>query len=382
VAPLATVRRGEQGQGVRPALATGLLGVAFAVAAALFGAEPLWVPGIALALLAASSAAWVALAARGVTVRRTLGATRVVEGEPLSVVLEVRAGALALPCARLLDPLLSAPAALAPGRRVGRVRVNARFGRRGRHPLGLTSVLVADPFGLAAREVPARACARDDEIIVLPRIEPLHSSGAGGDATQVARNARRLVGAQVELDGIRPLRDGTPASRIFWPAVARGADAQERYLRADGDGRPLVVLDPRGAANLDELDAAVRAAASIAHAFACAGGCGVLLPGDRRPTELSESLAHWPQVHARLAVVGPAGAPALASAAQRRGTIVYVSARMRLRLPPALGAGHGAAPVLVVPGAIAERDAAFTVAGCSAYVMGRRSRGRAARGRA
>ncbi|HEV7804606.1 MAG TPA: DUF58 domain-containing protein [Solirubrobacteraceae bacterium] len=370
---------------MRPALATGLLGVAFAVSAALFDAEPLWVPGIALVLLAASSAAWVALAACGVTVRRTLGATRVVEDEPLSIVLEVRAGPFPLPCTRLRDPLLSAPAALTPGRRAGRVRINARFARRGSHPLGLTSVLVADPLGLATREVLAPVSARDDAILVLPRIEPLLSRTAPGDAAQLARQARRLVGAQIELDGIRPLREGTPASRIFWPAIARGADAQERYLHADGDGRPLVVLDPRGAGDLEQLDAAVRAAASIAHGFARAGGCGVLLPGDRRATELGESLTHWAHVHARLALVGTAAAPSLASAAQRRGAVVYVSARMRVRMPPALASGHGEVRVLVVPGTIAGREAAFTVAGCSAYVLGgRRTPGGelAARGRA
>jgi uncharacterized protein (DUF58 family) len=360
---------------LRPALATGLLGMTFALSAALFDAEPLWVAGIALAVIAANSAVWVAVAARGVSVRRTLGATRVVEDEQLSIVLEVRGGKLALPCARVVDPLLSAPTVLPAGRHAGRVRVNARFARRGSHPLGLTSVLISDPLGLASREVVAQPSARDDEILVLPRIEPLVSSATGGDAARLARNTRRLVGAQAELDGIRPLRDGTPASRIFWPAVARGADPQERYLRADGDSRPLVVLDPRGAADLDALDAAVRAAASIAHAFARDGGCGVLLPGDRRPTELAQTLMRWPQVHVRLALVGPAGAPSLANASQRRGAIIYVSARMRARLPQALGAGHGAARVLVVPGEIADREAAFTVAGCSAYVLGARRSG-------
>ena len=80
---------------MRSALATGLLGIAFLFAAALVDAEPLWVPGIVLLVLAAGSVVWVALAARGVTVRRTLGAARVVEDEPLSIVLDVRAGALA-----------------------------------------------------------------------------------------------------------------------------------------------------------------------------------------------------------------------------------------------------------------------------------------------
>ena len=355
---------------MRPALATGLLGFAFVAAAMLVDAEPLWVPGIALLVLAAGCVAWVAVGAYGVTVRRTLAATRVVEDEPLGVTLEVRAGLLALPTARLRDPLLGEPHALAPGRRGARVRVEARFARRGRRTLDVASVLVADPLGLAVREVRAEPSPHDDEILVLPRIEALTSTATGGDASRLSSHARRLVGAEVELDGIRPLRDGTSASRIFWPAIARGAEPQERFLRADGDSRPLVVLDPRGAVSEAQLDAAVRAAASIAHALARSGGCSVLLPGDRRPTDLTDSLSGWPHVHARLAVVGPAGGPSLAAVASRRGPVVFVSARPRLTLPQALANGHGAARVLVVPGTIAERRAAFAVAGCSAYLAG------------
>lgn len=361
---------------MRPAYATGILGLVLVAAAMLFDAEPLWVPGVALTAVALGSVVWVVLATRGVVVRRMLGATRVVEDEPLSIVLEVRAGVLALPTAQMRDPLLARPAPLRPGRRGGRVRIDATFSRRGPRRLALASVRVADPLGLATREVLARPSARDDEILVLPRLEAVTSAaGGGGDAMRIARNARKLVGAEVELDGIRPLRDGTPASRIFWPAVARGADAQERYLRADGESQPLVVLDPRGAASDEDLDAAVRAAASLVHMLASSGGCGVLLPGDRRPSELSPTLATWPQIHARLAMVGPAGAVSLAAVAQRRGPIVFVSARMRLALPPALGGAHGATRVLVVPGALEDRPASFAVAGCNGYLLGaRRSR--------
>ncbi|MEA2218936.1 MAG: hypothetical protein QOJ35_1562 [Solirubrobacteraceae bacterium] len=356
---------------MRRALATGMLGLVLSFAAALVDAEPLWIPGLTLVLLAAGSAAWVALAAGGVTVRRTLGATRVVEGEPLGIVLEVNVAGLALPAARMRDPLLAEPAPL-PAGRGARVRIEVRFARRGRRRLELSSVLVADPLGLATREVRALPSARDDEVLVLPRIELLESTAGGGDATHLALHARRLVGAEVQLDGIRPLRDGTPASRIFWPAIARGADPQERYLRADGEGQPLVVLDPRGAADEERLDDAVRAATSIAHALAIDGGCGVLLPGDRRPTELTGALSGWSQVHARLATVGSGGAPSLVSVAHRRGPVVYVSARLRPALPLALGSGHGATRMLVVPGALAGRAAVFSVAGCTAYVVGGR----------
>jgi len=357
---------------MRPAIVTGLLALALALTAALFDAEQLWVPAVALAALAAGTAGWIALAAGGLRVGRTLGARRVMEGQPVPILLQVSAGRLPLPPARIVDPLLPAPAPLRTGAGGGRLRVEARFERRGRRRLAPPRVVIGDPFGLATREVVAPPSPGDDEILVLPRLEPIVPAERSADAAHIARRGRPVIGAEVELDGIRPLRDGTPASRIFWPAIARGADAQERLLTAGGESRPLVVLDPRGADGEEQLDAAVRAAASLARALATAGGCGVLLPGDRRPTELGETLSGWAQVHARLAIVGPAAAPALASVAQRRGAIVFVSAQVRGRLPAAIGPSRGGARVLVVPGELSSRRADFAVAGCNGYVVGGR----------
>jgi uncharacterized protein (DUF58 family) len=366
---------------VRGARATALLASAFGLAAALFDTEPLWVPAATLGLVALASAAWVGLGARGVHVKRTLGARRVMEDEPVTILLDVSAGRLGLPPAMVADALLPSPVPLRTGARGGQVRIEARFARRGRRVLALPRVLVGDPLGLATREVSAVASAADDELLVLPRIEPIVAAPGGGEATRIARRGRLALGAETELDGIRPLRDGTPASRIFWPAVARGADPQERFLATASESRPLVVLDPRGGAGEEALDAAVRAAASLARALAGAGGCSVLLPGDRRPSDLGETLAGWAQLHARLALVGPAVGPSLASIAQRRGPIVFVSARMRARMPQALGPAHGAMRVLVVPGVLPARHAAFAVARCSGYVLSgsRAHTGRAAR---
>jgi uncharacterized protein (DUF58 family) len=358
---------------MRPAIATALLALALGATAALFDAEQLWVPAVALLVLAGGASAWIALGARGVEVRRTLGARRVMEDDPVSIVIEVRAGQLPLPPARIVDPLLPGAAPLRTGARSGRVRIEVRFARRGRRRLALPRVVVADPLGLARREVGAAPAPGEDEILVLPRIVPITPGTEGGTAGRIARRGRPSAGAEVEIDGIRPLRDGTPASRIFWPAVARGADAQERFLTAGTESHPLVILDPRGAAGEEQLDAAVRAVASLARALALSGGCGVLLPGDRRPTELPETLAGWAHLHARLALVGPAGQPPLASVAQRRGAIIFVSAQMRTRLPAALGSSQGSSRVLVVPGRLASRHAAFAVAGCSGYVVGGRA---------
>jgi uncharacterized protein (DUF58 family) len=360
------------------AFATAVLALAFGAAAALVDAEPLWVPAATLALIAAGSAAWVGFGARGVRVTRTLGARRVMENEPVAIVLDVHAGRLGLPPSRLADPLMPAPVAVRAGRGGRRVRIEVRFGRRGRRVLALPHVLIADPLGLATREVSARPSPLGDDILVLPRIEPVVAAPGGGDATRIARHGIPAVGAEVELDGIRPLRDGTPASRIFWPAVARGADPQERFLSSASESRPVVVLDPRGGVSEEALDAAVRATASLARALAQAGGCCVLLPGDRRPIELGETLAGWPTIHARLALIGASSGPSLACLAQRRGPIVLVSARMRARMPQALGPAHGATRIVVVPGALPDRHPLFAVAGCSGYELSG-PRGRAPR---
>jgi len=371
--------RPEPGEGRAPRRAareTLALAAALALCALLFDAEPLWVPAVALAGLAAGAAAWVHLTARGVRVTRTLAARRVVEDEPLEVRLEARAGRLPLPAGRLVDPLLPAPQPLPAGRRRAGVRVQVRFGRRGRRVLAPVRVVVADPLGLALREVVASG--GEDEVLVLPRVEPVGAPRAGEQDDRAGAVGRPAAAAEIDLDGLRPLRSGTPASRIYWPAVARGQAPLERRLAAEGDSRPLVVLDPRGAASEEDVDAAVRAAGSLAVHLARAGGCALLLPGERRPAPLEPTLAGWAHLHARLAVVDGRARPQLAALTGRRGDVVYVSARVRREAPRALG-GVSGPRTLVVPGALPGRRAAFAVAGCHGYLLGpARAGGRAA----
>jgi uncharacterized protein (DUF58 family) len=358
---------------------TGLLALAMAVAAALFDAEPLWVPALALGALSAGAAAWVRLGARGIHVRRTLSARRVVEDEPLTVTLDIHAGRFPLPTGRLVDPLLEAPVPLATGRRSSRVTIEARFARRGRRRLEAPKVIVADPLALASRTVTTTVDTQDD-VLVLPRVMPVLAPGGGADDDRAAARGRAVATAEVDVDGLRPLREGTSAARIYWPAVARGAEPMERRLAGEGDGRPLIVLDPRVPARPEDLDAAVRAAASLAVHLARAGGCSVLLPGDRRPTPLEPSLAGWPHLHARLALVeAGSGRPQLAGLSGRRGEVLYVSARIRAALPAAVGHGAAGGRTLVVPGALDGRRPSFTVAGCAAYGSSRTRRPRVAR---
>jgi len=173
--------------------------------------------------------------------------------------------------------------------------------------------LAPDGLGLARREVVG---AESDEVLVLPSVEPVRAPGGGtGDAGGFLAGLGLV--AAMEVDGLRPYRQGTPGTRIHWSSLARGAGLMERRLRPETDERPLLVLDGRVADPHDgpqALDATVRAAASLTRALARQSGVAVLLPGDRRPADVAGEGAAWAALHARLALVEPGSGPAAATA--------------------------------------------------------------------
>ena len=348
-----------------------------ALVAGTFDAEPLYVAAVAFVALAGVACAWVWLAARGVKVTRQLGARRVVEEEPLDVRVHVRPGRVGVPGGVVSDETLPMDFDLPVGRRGRRVLIHVRFARRGKRVLGPPTVVVRDPLGLATRVVEGTS---RDELLVLPRIEPVRAVSGGDGRGGPRKRGRPAMAAEVELDGVREHRPGTPASRIYWPALARGAGLMERRLRSEADATPLIVLDARSPECEQDLDAAVRAVASLAVAMAReGGGVGVLLPGDRRPTTLDESLGGWSHLHARLAMLPAGGRASLNSIASRVGPVLYVAARAPGRTPRALEHAPAAGRMLVVPGSIPGRRPSFTVAGCTGYDLEpARPRGRVA----
>jgi uncharacterized protein (DUF58 family) len=353
---------------VTRALAAAVLGLLLALAAAAFDSPSLYVPGVALLLLGAGSAIWVGLAASGARIERSLDLHSVEEEQPCPLHVSASSGVVPPPGGELAEPLLPAPVPVAL-RASRRVRVNVRFARRGRRELEPARLVIRDPLSLALREVATPA----QQVLVLPRIEPV-LSGKSADGAGSAAGLTGLLeqeGAELELDSLRPYREGAPASRIHWPTVARTGDMVERRLTADADSWPLVVLDPRHPADSDALDCAVRAAASLCVHIARLGGCALLLPGDRRPAEIDPALRSWPPLHARLAVVEPRdGAPAAAHL-ERAAAIFWVTAATSPALGPSLL--RAASPrYLVTPVPRRGTPAGFTVAGCVAQRLGRR----------
>src|SRR5579875_2722925 len=297
---------------MRRALATVAAGGLLIAAALVFGTAPLFVAGVGFALVGAVTMLWMWLATRGVRLWRQLGAERVVEGHPLQVTITLRRGLLGLPAATLLEPLargpivISRPPSPIRGQRELQVYVQARFERRGRRLLAPPALHVSDPLRLVGMRLAGSGAI--EELLVLPRTEPIRwSAGARGpDARALHDGGGGEPAAAVDVDGLRPYRPGTPASRIHWPAYARGAGLIERRLRADAESRPLVVLDARVGDSVEPLDVAVRAAASLTLALARAGGCRLLVGEDRRPVPVDRDLRSWPAMHARLALVEPA----------------------------------------------------------------------------
>lgn len=372
---------------MRRAAGAALLGAAMALAALLFDTASLWVPSVALIGLSAGAAAWVALAARGAGIERAPGPPTIEEEQPYPLRLELRPGILPPPGGELREPLLDAPIPLG-GRTARKVRIDVRFARRGKRVLEPGALTIADPLGLAVREISGGGEAM--ELLVLPRVEPLlaagPASGAGGSGAGPDSGGGRAAlrgrldgsAAELDLDGLRPYREGTPASRIHWPAVARSGEMLERRLTADADSAPLVVLDATAPPSDEALDMAVRAAASLCVHLGRRSGCALLLPGDRRPAALAPDMSAWSALHARLALVKAARARPPLARARRAGAVIWVSARGDAPRDLARAAGGGGWLVTPMESAAAGTPMSFTVAGCAGRKLGRAGARRAA----
>ena len=362
------------------------LAVALLLAGLFFDSPALLVPGVGLGLLAAGAFAWVELAARTARVERGEGPETVVEDEPYPLRIRIRRGAVPL-SGDLTDPLLEEPVpvrAVVPGR-VTHVSLSISFPRRGRRRLDPATLVVRDPLALHSREVKS---GDGGELLVLPRVEPVTAPGGGGpgasgggDALGQGAGSSALEARAIdfEIDGLRPYREGSPATRIHWPVVARTGELIERRLVAGGDQTPLVVLDASRPDDEESLDRAVRAAASLCvHVARASGGCALLLPGERRPLRVDPELRGWPAAHVRLALVEGGGAAPAVARSGHTGAILWVSASGGR--PPRAARGAAAISHLVSPRPLAGAPVRFEVAGCFGQALVVAGRGpRAAR---
>ncbi|MFT3866268.1 MAG: DUF58 domain-containing protein [Solirubrobacterales bacterium] len=306
-------------------LATWLLGFALLLAAALLGSVALFAFALGLLVTIAGCLAATALAARRVAITRRVDQAEVLEGAPLTLRFKV-AGLRALPAHveardedgvwRRLD-------------RSGSRRLTIE--RPGPHLIRPSAVRVRDDLRLFFR----RLSAGDAEIVlVLP---------APASAGVEPRPGGIGLGGDPEPEGLQPYSRGTPVGRIHWPSVARAGEWQERRLVTAPRGLPLVVVDLAGAPSEEAIDWALRTAAGQVQALASAGGCRVLLPGERLPIPVENVAAGWPAMHRRLASLR--GGVELMAPPAPPGAL-----QIRAAQAPRLGGGRSRrAPAEVVP---------------------------------
>lgn len=353
----------------------GIFGAALVLAGFGFGSPSLLVCGLGLLGLAALALASVWLATPRRLVREP-GPSRVVEGDAFRLRIRAEGRRVPLPGGELTDPVLDEPVAVGP-RWDGTLDREVRLEGRGRRRIAPARLVVRDPIGLCAREL---VSDRASELLVLPRIDPVLVGGRGADGSNLLAGledgaaAGRLDSRAIELeiDGLRAYREGSPASRIHWPAVARTGELIERRLVAGADTAPLVVLDASRPASSEALDAAVRAAGSLCWHLAREGGCSIVLPGDRRATPVEAELRGWAAAHARLALIEPTTTAPAVSRVQRSGAVFWVTARASPVLPSALRLSSGPR-YLVGPGVTGRGSPALLVSGCEGRRVGARS---------
>jgi uncharacterized protein (DUF58 family) len=348
--------------------ATAALGITFVLVGLGFGLTAALVCGIALLGLAIIAVGWVELATVGGRLERLPGPSRVEESQAYPLRIRLRRTLLPPPGGELSDPLLDRGVSVGPrwSRSLDRAVWLQSPGRVRLEPCRL---IVRDPLGLWQRRLESE---RPLDLVVLPRVDPVRWVGAGaeprgqsaGSGHASDATSRRGGLAQFEVDGLRPYRDGSPASRIHWPAVARTGEMIERQLIAGGEPRPLVVFDPRGAAAPSDRERAMRAVASLCVELGRSGGCDLLLPGDRRPLTIDPALRAWPEAHVRIAVSNPNAGPPLMPML-RGSAVLWVTAGREL---PSSLRRLRAGSFLVRPTG-SRRAAAFRVSGCFGYPL-------------
>jgi uncharacterized protein (DUF58 family) len=273
-------------------LATELLGFALLLTAALLGSVALFAFALGLLVVVACCLLVTAFGARRATITRTVDQTETIEGRPLTLRFDVR-GLTGLPA--------HAEVRGEDGRwhRLERgAPVRLTIERPGAHLIGPSAVRVRDDLRLFSRR---RGAGEPAVVLVLP-------APASAGVQPLAQGAD--PGGDPEPDGLQPYSRGTPVGRIHWPSVARAGEWQERRVISAPRGLPLVVVDLSGAASDGAIDWTLRAAAGQIHVLARAGGCRVLLPGERLPIPVENVAEGWPTVHRRLASVRGTREPA------------------------------------------------------------------------
>lgn len=244
-------------------------GIALGVLWFLFGEAEMGLAAVLLVAAAVSALAYVIGRPPPVAVRRRTAPAHVHDGDHASVTLSLRNSGRPIRHLTITDHVTGlgtaefAAASLGSNAEVtASYRVLCR--PRGVYEVGPARLRMADPLGLASREISG---GRTDLLVVYPAVEDLQGL-PGIPGRNLAVNAPRPEQNQrggEDFYTLREYQQGDDLRRVHWPSSARRDQLMIRQLETPWQTKALVVLDTRSGSYPDAADfeRAVSGAASI-----------------------------------------------------------------------------------------------------------------------
>ena len=293
-----------------------LLGAALYVAAWAFGSNPLYPVAVGLVLAVGLAWAWVRLLDKPMELRRVSWGQEHVEGDDVSVVLELEhAGPVRPGSLTLVDEV----AGLGEREATLRRTEDSLTGRyvlprlpRGRYGFVRTTAVIEDPFGLESSEVDL---STGGALLVYPRLAELERlfSEAGAHAAEGRRMLLRRPSG-FDIHSVREYEEGESLRKVHWPSTARRGQLMVKELEDEPRDEVAVLLDAAAGVVAGEppdssFDMQVRAAGSILKAHARRGRRVALVvnAAGRETVGVRDDEGDWRRALETLAAVQPDG---------------------------------------------------------------------------
>jgi uncharacterized protein (DUF58 family) len=321
-----------------------LLGGALYVVAWAFGSKPLYPVALGFLLVVVVAALTVHVAARPMRYRRSGGAAEHLEGDDLTVDVELEPrgflGLASVVVVERLGKLGERRVALQREGRLLRGHYVLESLPRGRYGVDEALAVIEDPFGLERAEL---SLAAQGALLVFPRLVELE--GIFSETGQRAHDGRRLLlrrPAGFDVHSVREYEEGESLRKVHWRTTARRGRLMVKELQDEPRDELAIVLDADARSVAGEsFNAQVRAAGSLLRAQVWRDRRAVLVVNSLRQETVSvQSYAgDWRVALETLAAVEPTGKLPLAALladeagpAGRAFEIALVTSRLEPRL--------------------------------------------------
>ena len=297
----------------RGRIALALGGVLY-VAAWAFGSEPLYPVAVGLVLAGVLAWAWVRVLDQPMRLRRSVSTHEPVEGDDLTVTLELESDARVRPSSvRLIDrieKLGDFELTMRPSGRTLLARHELRHLPRGKYRYAGSHAVLEDPFGLAGTEIDLPGSGA---LLVYPRLVAIDALFS--EAGSRAQDGRRLLLRRptgFDLHSVREYEDGESLRKVHWPTTARRGQLMVKDLEDSPRDEVAVLLDAAAGVTAGEppdssFDMQVRAAGSILKVHARRGRRAVLVlnSAGRESQSLRDEESDWRHALELLAAAEP-----------------------------------------------------------------------------